>query len=176
MRTDTVTVPFVDPALTQLEHSLAAQALRRLPQRWQTALTYTEIHGMRPGQAARLLNLTPNGMSALTYRARIALCVEYLQAHLRDTDVADSCRATFTKLGAWACDTASANTTPDLLSKSQKRKVDAHLQVCDRCRANAQELAAISPRVRGHGSRDRRACTRRNPLPPRARRPVEEAE
>jgi RNA polymerase sigma factor (sigma-70 family) len=175
VRMEAVSVPFTDPALAKLEHSLAAQALSRLPQRWYTALTYTEIDGMQPGQVAQLLNLTPNGVRALTYRARKALHAEYLQAHLRDTDVAEPCRATFAKLGAWARDNAATHTTSDLLSKVHRQQVDDHLRVCDRCQDRARELATISPRIRRNSTSDRRACTRRNPLPPRTRRPAEEA-
>ena len=100
-----VSVPFTDTALDGLERSLAAKAFARLPERWQTVLWHIEIEGQSPSQVAPLLGLTPNGVSALAYRAREGLRQAYLQVHLSSLDPpepgVDSCRAAIDRLGAW---------------------------------------------------------------------------
>ena len=77
-----VSVPFNDTAVAGLERTLAAQAFARLPERWQTVLWHIEIEGQSPAEIAPLLGLTPNGVSALAYRAREGLRQAYLQVHL----------------------------------------------------------------------------------------------
>jgi hypothetical protein len=67
------------------DRSLASRAFARLPERWQEALWHTEIEGLSPADAAPLMGLSPNGMSALAYRARGGLREAYLQVHLAQT-------------------------------------------------------------------------------------------
>ena len=134
---DAVSVQFVDPAVAGLERSLAARAFERLPERWQAVLWHTEIEGQSPAEVAPILGLTPNGVSALAYRAREGLKQAYLQVYLADT-TEDRCRATTDRLGAW---------TRDGLSKREKAQVEAHLDECDRCRALAAELADVNSTI-----------------------------
>jgi RNA polymerase sigma factor (sigma-70 family) len=68
---------FEDAAIARLERSLAAHAFASLPQRWQTVLWHVEIEGWAPAQVAPYLGLTPNGVSALAYRARKGLRQAY---------------------------------------------------------------------------------------------------
>ena len=77
--------PFVDTTLAQLERSYAARAFNKLPERWRVVLWHTEVEGESPAQVAPLLGLTPNGVSALAYRARERLRQMYLQEHISDT-------------------------------------------------------------------------------------------
>ncbi|MFD0923565.1 sigma-70 family RNA polymerase sigma factor, partial [Saccharopolyspora rosea] len=138
-----VSVPFTDTALAGLERSLAAQAFARLPERWQTVLWHIEIEGQSPAEVAPVLGLTPNGVSALAYRAREGLRQAYLQVHVGQLAEAgpgvESCRATADRLGAW---------TRGGLSKRETAQVEAHLDGCDRCRGLAAELADVNGGLR----------------------------
>ncbi|MEV0705451.1 sigma-70 family RNA polymerase sigma factor [Saccharopolyspora sp. NPDC050389] len=138
-----VSVPFTDTAVAGLERTLAAQAFTRLPERWQTVLWHIEIEGQTPAQVAPLLGLTPNGVSALAYRAREGLRQAYLQVHLGQLDAAEAgveqCRAAVDRLGAW---------TRGGLSKRETAQVETHLDGCDRCRALAAELADVNGALR----------------------------
>ncbi|HJQ46152.1 MAG TPA: sigma-70 family RNA polymerase sigma factor, partial [Amycolatopsis sp.] len=133
-----LTVPFSDTAVAGLERTMAAKAYARLPERWQAVLWHTEIEGQTPAEVAPLLGLTPNGVSALAYRAREGLRQAYLQVHLAETS-AERCRATADKLGAW---------TRDGLAKRERAQVEAHLDECDRCRVLAAELADVNGALR----------------------------
>jgi RNA polymerase sigma factor (sigma-70 family) len=132
-------VPFSDTAVAGLERSLAARAFARLPERWQAVLWHTEVEGQSPAEVAPLLGLTPNGVSALAYRAREGLRQAYLQVHLAETDN-ERCHATAERLGAW---------TRSGLSKRETAQVEAHLDECARCRALAAELADVNSGLRG---------------------------
>jgi len=133
-----LTVPFSDTAVQGLERTMAARAFARLPERWQAVLWHTEIEQQSPAEVAPLLGLTPNGVSALAYRAREGLRQAYLQVHLAET-TADRCRATADRLGAW---------TRDGLSKRERTQVETHLDECERCRALAAELADVNGAIR----------------------------
>jgi RNA polymerase sigma factor (sigma-70 family) len=132
-------VPFHDTAVARLNQSLAATAFTSLPENWQTVLWHTEIEGQTPAEVAPLLGLTPNGVSALAYRAREALRKAYLQAHVV-RNPAERCRATTTKLGAW---------TRGGLSKRETTQVETHLDDCSACRALTAELADVNGALRG---------------------------
>ncbi|MDQ0377321.1 sigma-70 family RNA polymerase sigma factor [Amycolatopsis thermophila] len=135
---EALTVPFSDTAVAGLERTMAAKAFASLPERWQAVLWHTEIEGQSPAEVAPLLGLTPNGVSALAYRAREGLRQAYLQVHLAETS-ADKCRACTDRLGAW---------TRDGLSKRERAQVEAHLDECDQCRALAAELAEVNGALR----------------------------
>ena len=130
--------PFVDTAVQGLEATLVARAFGSLPERWQTVLWHTEVEGETPAQVAPLLGLTPNGVSALAYRAREGLRQAYLQVHLQDT-AGEQCRYAVERLGAWA---------RYGLSKRERGQVDTHLSGCERCRALAAELADVNRGLR----------------------------
>nr|CEL19609.1 sigma-70 region 2 domain protein [Kibdelosporangium sp. MJ126-NF4]CTQ94591.1 sigma-70 region 2 domain protein [Kibdelosporangium sp. MJ126-NF4] len=135
---ESVSVPFTDTALAGLERSLAARAFARLPERWQMVLWHTEVEEESPADVAPLLGLTPNGVSALAYRAREGLKQAYLQVHLAET-TEDGCRAATDLLGAW---------TRAGLSRRETTLVRAHLDECVRCSALAAELADVNSRLR----------------------------
>ena len=136
--TEKISEPFRDTAVAGLERSLAAKAFARLPERWQAVLWHTEIEGQSPAEVAPLLGLTPNGVSALAYRAREGLRQAYLQVHLAET-TENRCRDSVHKLGAW---------TRGGLSKRETTQVETHLDECDRCRALAAELAEVNGALR----------------------------
>ncbi|GAB6939639.1 sigma-70 family RNA polymerase sigma factor [Isoptericola variabilis] len=120
------------------EHSVVKNAYQALPERWQAVLWYTEIEGRAPAEVAPILGLTPNGVSALAYRAREGLRVGYLQEHLTHAPT-DGCRAVNPLLGAYV---------RGGLARREVAKVDAHLETCAECRSLVLELGDIA-----HGMR-----------------------
>jgi len=105
-------------------------------------LWHTEIEGQPPAEIAPLLGLTPNGVSALAYRAREGLRQAYLQMHLADRAITGAsrrerrrCRAASERLGAWI---------RGGLSKRETAQVEQHLDECERCRTLATELADVN--------------------------------
>ncbi|HEV2088753.1 MAG TPA: sigma-70 family RNA polymerase sigma factor, partial [Cryptosporangiaceae bacterium] len=130
---------FVDPSVQKLERKLAARAFARLPERWQAVLWHTEVEGEAPAKVAPIVGLTPNGVSALAYRARERLRQAYLQEHLTES-TSKSCRWTTERLGA---------RVRGGLSDRDQAKVDQHLEECARCRALWAELGEINTSLRG---------------------------
>lgn len=120
------------------EHSVVKNAYQALPERWQAVLWYTEIEGRAPAEVAPILGLTPNGVSALAYRAREGLRVGYLQEHLTHAPT-DGCRVVNPLLGAYV---------RGGLARREVAKVDAHLETCAECRSLVLELGDIA-----HGMR-----------------------
>ncbi|MFI2102777.1 sigma-70 family RNA polymerase sigma factor [Isoptericola sp. NPDC019693] len=120
------------------EHSVVKNAYQALPERWQAVLWYTEIEGRAPAEVAPILGLTPNGVSALAYRAREGLRVGYLQEHLTHAST-DGCRVVNPLLGAYV---------RGGLARREVAKVDAHLETCAECRSLVLELGDIA-----HGMR-----------------------
>lgn len=131
--------PFADPAIASLEHSLVRRAFMSLPERWTAVLWHTEIEQSRPAEIALLFGLTPNGVAALSYRAREALRQAYLQMHLSGV-VGAECRPIARRLGAYV---------RGALSRRESRRVDGHLQRCAECQAARAELVSINDSLRG---------------------------
>ncbi len=127
-----------DAALAGFDRTIVALAYRSLPERWQAVLWYTEIENLAPAEIAPILGLTPNGVSALAYRAREGLRVGYLQQHLRQ-DPDDACRVVNPLLGAYV---------RGGLARREATKVDDHLQTCGGCRTLVLELTDVA-----HGMR-----------------------
>ena len=97
-----------DPATSEratedaLDRSITVQAFRSLPSRWQEALWYSEIEGMKPAEVAPLLGMKPTAVAQLTFRAREGLREAWIQAHLRNVASGSSCQWTIERLGAFA--------------------------------------------------------------------------
>jgi RNA polymerase sigma factor (sigma-70 family) len=122
-----------------LERSVTVRAFRRLPERWQTVLWYTEVEGMDPREAAPLLGLSAGATAALAYRAREGLRREWLQAHVSADSVAPECRRTVERLGDHARGT---------LSRAAQDDVEEHLTGCMSCSILAEELDDVASRLR----------------------------
>ncbi|HEV2779695.1 MAG TPA: sigma-70 family RNA polymerase sigma factor [Actinophytocola sp.] len=131
--------PVREAVFAAFERDLVSRAFAQLPARWQEVLWLTEIEKRTPAQIAPMLHLTPNGVSALAYRAREGLRRAYLQAHLADT-AEESCREAILRLGAWI---------RDGLSRGDTGQVERHLRECSRCWVVAAELADINATLRG---------------------------
>ncbi|SEQ30398.1 RNA polymerase sigma factor, sigma-70 family [Lentzea albida] len=132
-------VPFRDKAVEDLDQTLAATAFATLPERWRTVLWHTAIEGQSPGEIAPLLGLTPNGVSAMAFRAREGLRKAFLQAHVNQ-EPAETCRPTVTKLGAW---------TRGGLKGRDAVHIDEHMDTCAECRKLASELSDVNGALRG---------------------------
>ncbi|MFC8600540.1 sigma-70 family RNA polymerase sigma factor, partial [Isoptericola sp. NPDC057191] len=126
------------PTFEGFERSVVKNAYQALPERWQAVLWYTEIEGRTPAEVAPILGLTPNGVSALAYRAREGLRVGYLQEHLTHAPT-DGCRAVNPLLGAYV---------RGGLARREVAKVDTHLESCSECRSLVLELGDVA-----HGMR-----------------------
>ncbi|GIG65495.1 sigma-70 family RNA polymerase sigma factor [Phytomonospora endophytica] len=125
---------FEDPAVAGMERRYAARAFKRLPERWQVVLWHTEVEKESPKDVAVLLGLSPNGVSALAYRARERLRQAFLQEHAADTSDAD-CQWTADRLGA----RVRAG-----LSPRDSQKVDTHLEDCAHCKLLFIELGELN--------------------------------
>ncbi|MFI2490398.1 sigma-70 family RNA polymerase sigma factor [Promicromonospora kroppenstedtii] len=138
-----------DPALEGFERSVIAKAYVDLPERWREVLWYVLVDELKPAQVAPVLGLSPNGVSALLYRAKEALRAGYLQQHLSHSP-SDTCRTVNPLLGGYV--RAS-------LSKRETAKIDEHLSTCATCSALVLELhdvahgmkTVIAPLVLGAG-------------------------
>ena len=125
---------FDDPTVTGFESGAAAKAFASLPERWQAVLWHTEIEGEKPAAVAPLLGMTPNGVSALAYRAREGLRQAYLQQHLADV-AGDRCRWSTERLGAYV---------RDGLTKRENKHLQQHLDECAKCTAVYLELVEVN--------------------------------
>ena len=127
-------VEFVDPAAMEFDRGAAGEAFRSLPERWQLVLWHLDVEGQNPAEVAPLLDMAPNSVSALAYRAREGLRRAYLQQHLAPTLDAE-CRETTGKLGAYVRHGLAAR---DI------RKVESHLDTCARCTGLHLELRDVN--------------------------------
>lgn len=104
----------------------ATAALATLSPRSRQVLWYLEVEARRPAEVARLMNLSPNAVSALAYRAREQLRHAYLDQLVDTTVAAPSCAPTRAKLSQLARGT---------LSDAKAEKVNQHLDGCNKCSA-----------------------------------------
>lgn len=127
-----------DPAVAALNRSLTSRAFRALPERWQTVLWYTEIEGMDPHEVAPILGLSPNGVAALSMRAREGLRAAWLQAHVKDEGQSEECRWALSKMGGNARQS---------LGKRDQARLDAHIPDCPRCILVSEEVEEVGSRL-----------------------------
>lgn len=117
-------------ALQSLDRDLGVRAFRALPPRWQEVLWYTEVEGLSPAQAAPLLGLRPNGVAALSLRAREGLRGAWIQEHVGGGVSSGECR--------WVLERAGAHTRGRLAARDRLR-VRSHLVECAECRTTLAE-------------------------------------
>jgi RNA polymerase sigma factor (sigma-70 family) len=127
-----------DVALLGLERNLVGEALQALPARWRTVLWLTEVEGLSPAEVSRRIGIKPNAVAALAYRARKGLREAYLQAHLK-AEASEECRSTVGKLG---------NYVRGDLAEKERLAVQAHLDVCAKCRCRRDELTDVNATLR----------------------------
>ncbi|MEU2872918.1 sigma-70 family RNA polymerase sigma factor [Streptomyces olivoreticuli] len=127
-------------AMREAEQSLAVQAFRSLPERWQTVLWHTTVEDETPSEVAPLLGLTANATAVLAHRAREGLKQAYLQAHVSTSLTSGGACARYAdRLGAYA---------RGGLRMRAERGLRKHLEDCARCRTAALEVADVNTRLR----------------------------
>lgn len=124
-------------ALHALEKGATATAFHTLPTRWQEALWYAEIDGMKPRQFAPLLGLAPNAASALLLRARRGFRDAWIGTQLRRATEPE-CIEAMSLLGSH---------TRGALSRRDARRVDAHLATCTGCALAWEEAKDVASRL-----------------------------
>lgn len=133
-------VAFGDGRLDDFERTAVRSAYESLPSRWRTVLWHLDVEGRKPHELGPLLDLSPNSVSALVYRARSGLREAYLQQHVKDDDRAGSraCLEHRAKLSAFVRRTASAR---------DQEKILGHLQSCEACMAIYLDLKDVNREV-----------------------------
>lgn len=121
------------------EHDFVAEAFATLPLRWRRVLWYVEIEGLRPREAAPLLDVTPNALSALLRRAHNGLREAYLVVYLRNAEDG-GCESMLRMLAGAALDRATV---------ADKAKVDRHVRTCRNCHRALQGLGDVRSRMQG---------------------------
>lgn len=123
-------------AMREAEQSLAMQAFRSLPERWQAVLWHTTVEEESPSEVAPLFGLTANATAVLASRAREGLKQAYLQAHVSQSLTAGGdCARYADRLGAFA---------RGGLRMRAERGLRKHLDECAKCRLAAGELAHVN--------------------------------
>uniref|UniRef100_UPI00202E5A09 sigma-70 family RNA polymerase sigma factor n=1 Tax=Streptomyces sp. MSC1_001 TaxID=2909263 RepID=UPI00202E5A09 len=123
-------------AMHEAEQSLAMQAFRSLPERWQAVLWHTTVEEESPSEVAPLFGLTANATAVLASRAREGLKQAYLQAHVSQSLTAGGdCARYADRLGAYA---------RGGLRMRAERGLRKHLDECSKCRLAAGELAHVN--------------------------------
>lgn len=123
-------------AMHEAEQSMALQAFRSLPERWQAVLWHTTVEEESPSEIAPLFGLSANATAVLAGRAREGLKQAYLQAHVSQALVAGGdCARYADRLGAYA---------RGGLRTRAERGLRKHLDECAKCRVAAGELQQVN--------------------------------
>ncbi|MFF7752404.1 sigma-70 family RNA polymerase sigma factor [Streptomyces sp. NPDC007971] len=122
--------------LHEAEQSMAMQAFRSLPERWQAVLWHTEVEDESPSEVAVLFGLDANGTRVLASRAREGLKQAYLQAHVSASLAGDEACARYAdQLGTYA---------RRKLRIRAERGLRKHLDECARCRLAAAQIEEVA--------------------------------
>lgn len=123
-------------AMHEAEQSMAMQAFRSLPERWQAVLWHTTVEEESPSEIAPLFGLTANATAVLASRAREGLKQAYLQAHVSQAlTTGGDCAQHADRLGAYA---------RGGLRMRAERGLRKHLDECAKCRVAAGELEHVN--------------------------------
>ncbi|MEW1640363.1 sigma-70 family RNA polymerase sigma factor, partial [Streptomyces sp. NPDC093801] len=123
-------------AMHEAERSLAMQAFRSLPERWQAVLWHTTVEDSPPSAVAPLFGLSANATAVLASRAREGLKQAYLQAHVSSAlRAGGDCAQYADRLGAYA---------RGGLRMRAERGLRRHLEECAKCRLAAGELKDVN--------------------------------
>ncbi|MCX5333072.1 sigma-70 family RNA polymerase sigma factor [Streptomyces sp. NBC_00140] len=126
-------------AMHVAEQSMAMQAFRSLPERWQAVLWHTEVEDESPSDVATLFGLDANGTRVLASRAREGLKQAYLQAHVSATLADDEeCARYADQLGTYA---------RGRLRTRAERGLRKHLEECAKCRLAAGQIAEVASSI-----------------------------
>ncbi|MGW2426717.1 RNA polymerase sigma factor, partial [Streptomyces sp. NPDC001709] len=128
-------------AMHDAEQSMAMQAFRSLPERWQAVLWHTEVEDESPSEVAVLFGLDANGTRVLASRAREGLKQAYLQAHVSASLAGDQeCARYADQLGTYA---------RRKLRIRAERGLRKHLEECAKCRLAAAQIEEVAGGIPG---------------------------
>lgn len=127
----------VPEQLDDFERAAIRAAYESLPQRWRTVLWHLDVEGRKPQDLGPMLDLSPNSVSALVYRARSGLRNAYLQQHV-NSGGRPSCEQHRAKLSSFVRHT---------VAPTDRKKIRAHLQACDECVAVVHDLREVNREV-----------------------------
>ncbi|MFF4832219.1 sigma-70 family RNA polymerase sigma factor [Streptomyces sp. NPDC001315] len=126
-------------AMHEAEQSMAMQAFRSLPERWQAVLWHTEVEDESPSEVATLFGLDANGTRVLASRAREGLKQAYLQAHVSTSLAGDEeCARYADQLGTYA---------RRRLRSRAERGLRKHLEECAKCRLAALQIEEVASSI-----------------------------
>lgn len=136
-----------DGGLDGFERTTIRAAYESLPKRWRTVLWQLEVEGLKPLELAPLLELSPNSISALAYRARSGLREAYLQQHVNTAGPVgdDSCRRIRSTMASFVRHT---------MSRRYHDEICAHLEGCPVCREVHLDLLEVNQHVGGGAAVD----------------------
>lgn len=135
-------VPCGDGKLDDFERTTIRAAYESLPVRWRTVLWHLEVEGLKPLELGPMLDLSPNSISALVYRARSGLREAYLQQHVNADGpvVGSECSTVRAKMSSFVRHTAA---------RRDEDRISAHLQHCQPCLLVQQEVVETNQQVGG---------------------------
>jgi len=133
-------VPFGHGRLDDFEATAVRAAYESLSPRWRQVLWHIDVEGLTPGEVAKAMDMQPNTVSALVYRARSGLRDAYLQQHVGTPgeSLSSACDDVRSKLGSVVRRTASVR---------DQEKTHLHLRSCEKCMAVYLELSEADLQV-----------------------------
>ncbi|SEJ05619.1 RNA polymerase sigma factor, sigma-70 family [Arthrobacter sp. yr096] len=136
-----------DVTIKAFETTILMRAFRTLPLRWRAVLWCVDVEGLKPAATARVMELSPNGVSALLIRAREGLRQAYLQEHVAESPN-NSCTDFSRHLGKFV---------RNAVRKAARDRVARHVAACRSCAEALRHLEDIHSAMEGSSSRqDRR--------------------
>lgn len=122
----------------RVDRTTVARAFQSLPEKWQQVLWLSEVESLAPREIAGRLDIKPNAVSALAYRAREGLKQAWIRAHLQALPEDSECR--------WAIE-RFASVERHKASKADAARVAAHIAECPTCAVLAAEAHHAGSRL-----------------------------
>lgn len=126
--------------IDDLEQRYVMEAFGSLPENQRQVLWLVEVEGLPPREAAVILDLSPNNVSQLARRARLALREAWIAAHLRFGTSDPACRQIGRNLPGYVMGD---------LATDRVAAVDEHLVRCSSCRGLVADLRDDTVKLRG---------------------------
>ncbi|WP_328994646.1 sigma-70 family RNA polymerase sigma factor [Kribbella sp. NBC_01245] len=130
-------VQFNDVVEANFERSIAANAFRSLPDRWQLVLWQLDVERRGAAEIGADLGLSANGVSALAVRAREGLRQAYLREHLDHVQDRE-CRSVIDGLASYVRQNAS---------KRSQGRIETHLPTCPRCDRAHRDIREVNSSI-----------------------------
>ncbi len=121
-----------------IDRSYVKEAFQSLPASWQEILWLTEVLQLNTRSIATRLNITPNAVGALSFRAREGLRQAWLKEQLTSQNMAEDCAPNVERLPSFVL---------NKLSPRALAKTEAHLATCAPCTKLLNEANSIASRL-----------------------------